>query len=301
MKRSKKILIIIAVVLIAAGAAISMTAFAKMDYSITRLNRSNPETKTVEISKTFKNISANVTQTDIRIMPSDNNKCSVYISENDKIHHTANVENNTLVINEEDNRKWHDFIFNFYTDLYVEIYLPQKEYNKLYVSTNSGDININSGFKFEQAECGSTSGDITFSSDVTNNAELSSTSGNVRAEKMNCNIFSLKSTSGDVIASDMRIKSSGQFKSTSGDTELNNVISENKLSLESTSGDISLNSCDANKLDLNSTSGDISGTIRTNKKFFADSISGDIDVPNSSGSGECNAETTSGDITLDIE
>ena len=69
---------------------------------------------------------------------------------------------------------------------------------------------------------------------------------------------------------------------------------------ESSTGDIRLTDVDGANLYLSASTGDITGTIRTPKTFVTKTSTGSVKVPDTTGDGRCEAETSTGDIRLSI-
>ena len=105
---------------------ISFTAFAKMDFDITRLDGMEGETNEVIIETPFTSINIDDSSSDVRILPSENKQCKIVFHENEKIRHKAAVTGSTLNITKTEEEYSHFFFFNFHR-LYMEIYLPKKE------------------------------------------------------------------------------------------------------------------------------------------------------------------------------
>ena len=298
MKTSKKVAILVAIICIIAGAAVSFTAFARMDYDITRLDTFEAEKKEVVIEDKFNSICVDDSSSDIIIKHSADKQCKIVFNENNKLRHTAKVENGTLNITTEDERNWRNFIFNFnFHKQNVEIYLPEKEYAELNVQLTSGEIKVDNDFYFKKTLCKCSSGDIEFRADASDiSAECSS--GDITISGTKADTVKAFCTSGDVTGENISCKDI-DTGCTSGDIELKNVVASGNFSAETTSGDIELKGCDGTRVELEASSGDIEGSLLTGKRFRADSGSGDIDVPDSGVTdSECCAKTSSGDIEL---
>lgn len=191
-----------------------------------------------------------------------------------------------------------DFSFHFGHGGSVSVYLPERIWKSMQISSLSGDLEVED-IHCESAYFKSTSGDIegrhmtvsgplemeAMSGDITlldfkgSDVEISSMSGDIQVEQANGKSFSAKSQSGDIV--------------------FENVLTVGKLRGESTSGDVKLHRSDAGTLDLRSVSGDIQASLLSGKVFLAQSTTGDVRVPESAaGAGECRANTSSGDIKI---
>lgn len=319
MKTSKKIVIIVAVAMIVGGLAISVSALAMLDFDFTKMNTIAFVTNTYEIDEEISSISVNGAECDVRIIPSEDGHCKVVCQESDKISHSIGVENNKLIIERHDNRKWYEHIGVYWGDMEVAIYLPQGEYDDLYAKNLSGDIDIPEGFSFESAEVQSTSGNVRFHAAVSGELSAQSTSGEVYIGNSAPTKLTATSTSGNVTVDNVTVRESVTVKAVSGDMKLSgircksvianttsgkidfsDVITTESIRAESVSGDIDLHMCDGADLRFKTSSGDVSGTLLTEKIFLTDTTSGDVDVPRSVSGGECEVTTVSGDIAFDI-
>lgn len=320
MKTAKKVAIIVAVVMIVAGLAVSAGALFMLDFDFTKLNTISFVTNTYEIDEEISSISVNGAECDVRILPSEDGSCKVVCQESDKISHTIDVENNELVVERHDNRKWYEHIGVYWGEMEIAIYIPQGEYDDLYAKNLSGDIVIPEGFSFESAEVQSTSGSVRFLADVSGELSAQSTSGDVYIANASPTKLKATSTSGDVtidhvtvqgsvivkvVSGDMKLSGirceSVTVNATSGDIDFSDVVTTDSIQAENVSGDIDLHMCDGASLWLKTSSGDVSGTLLTEKMFLTDTSSGDVDVPRSASGGECEIITVSGDIEFEIK
>lgn len=320
MKKSKKISIIIAVILIAVGAIISACTFFTVKFDFSKLNTMNSVTKTYTVDESFRDIHIEGTECDIRLMPSDDNNCRVICSEDDKISHSVFVQNGTLTIKRTDNRKWYEHIAVFYWgEIEIDLYLPKTEYEELYVKSASGNIDISENFTFEKANVVSTSGEVSFLSRIRDDIDIKTTSGDIYVGETTAKKMDIQSTSGEIMLSSAKLSDELKVKSVSGDIRLSdiecqnitsdttsgnnifsNVVAKNSVKIESVSGDINLYQSDAGTLNIKTTSGNVNGTLLTDKIFNVKTTSGDVNVPQSDIGGECEIKTTSGDINLSI-
>lgn len=320
MKRSKKVAIIAAGVMIAVGLSVSIGAAVSMNFDVDKINTLSFETNTYRIDEEISDISVNGAECDIRLIPSEDGICKVVCYESDKISHTVGVENNKLIVERHDNRKWYEHIGVYWGNMEIAIYLPQGEYDKLYAKNLSGDIIIPENFAFSSAEIRSTSGDVSFEAAV--NEELSakttsgevyigntalnkltavSTSGNVTVENVTSQgTFEVKAVSGDIDLSGVRCQRIS-VSTTSGEVDFSDTITTDGIRAESVSGNVEFYKCDASSLWIKTGSGDVSGTLLTEKRFLTDTSSGDVDVPRTASGGKCEITTTSGNIEFEIE
>lgn len=281
MNKGKITAIIIAICLILGGAIISAIALINVNFDFSTFNTVKTENNTYEITETFSGIDIESAECDIKLLPATDGVCKVICSESDKISHEVAVENGTLTVKRYDNREWYEHIGIYWGEIKITVFLPNSEYQELYLRTLSGDISLPSDFTFYNSEIHNTSGSIDYRANTTNNLKLKTVSGDIRVFDNNINVLNCDTTSGDI--------------------ELLNVVAINDFTVQTVSGDIEFKNCEGSRISLKATSGDIEGSLLSSKKFVVETTSGDIDVPPSiTDGGECQVKTTSGDIEIEI-
>ena len=201
MKKSKKILITVAVILIAVGIICGFCGIYSLGFNFNEISTSDFVTHTYTVDDDFTNIIIEDASSNINFYKSNDDKCRVLCEEREKVTHTVVNENNTLTVRVKDERNWFERINIgfFVADMRVSIYLPKNKYDSLNVASMSGDIDVANEFTFDNAKVGSISGDVSVKADVKQELNISSTSGDVYAENLNLKKFNAESTSGDVI------------------------------------------------------------------------------------------------------
>lgn len=302
MKTSKIVAIVIAIVLIVAGAILSCVALAMNDFDLREFSTMKYETKTYEVGDSFSDIKIIDAEYNIIIAKSNDGECKVVSRDSDKIKHTVEVEDDTLIITRTDERKWYEYIGIFIgeKDLSVKVYLPDDSYEKLNALNVSGSFKVEAGFEFAEAEVQSTSGEIIFMSSA-ETLSLKSTSGDVEAKNFKAQSLNAISVSGDIEIDNVNAESFSA-KTTSGDIDLSSVVIDGDASINTTSGDFEFSRCDAANIKILTVSGDVRGSFLTDKYFTTSTVSGDLRHPKSvSDAGVCDIKTTSGDVKITVE
>ncbi len=322
MKRSKSIALCIAGGLVAVGLVVMILAvvFSKGDTDIINITQYTEVTCTV--TEKFDNISISASSENVSVLRSDNDEVTLITYETDKIKYTATVENNRLIINKSDTRKWYEKIGISFGAQIITLYLPQDIYGTLEAVGTSGRISISDN-AFESVIIKNTSGGIELCSvNSTGTILVYNTSGKIKAEDCTTSgIFTAQATSGKIDLSDINAEygiqlktNSGavkieasytnkdmEIKTTSGRIYIDSTVADGKASLESTSGSIEFEKFDAGSLFLKSTSGIIQGTLLSDKNFVTSTSSGNVNVPMSvDEAGRCECKTTSGNIRIKI-
>lgn len=320
MNKAKKTAVITAFILIGLGVLITALTLFSINFDFRKFNTVKTEKTSFTIEEEFRSIEINCADSDVRFKKSDDGSCRVECIQEEKTIHTAEVMNEVLTISQTDKRKTSDhfvIMFNF-EETGVTVYLPEDEYESLYVKTLSGDIAIPEGFSFSDAEMSSASGDIMCQAKASGSITVKSKSGDAVVMNSSAEDILAKSLSGDVMINSADAGSKLTAEALSGDVEVRDINTD-KLSASSTSGDIELfrieasefdavttsgdvefSGCDADDIRMKSTSGDITGSLLSEKQFSVHIVSGYAKVPQSSGTGKCDVTTTSGDIHITI-
>ncbi len=344
MKKTKRYALIIALAMIISGAAIFFIAFAISGFNFSKLSAEKIITQNTEINEQFRRISVSSNEYDLKILRSDTEQCRVVYTGSEKQLLLCSVKDSELVIDLKNTRKWYEVIdLTFPIDMGQSntglwVYLPDKEYEAFFASSYSGSIDIDSGFKFSEANIDTMSGNIKAggitadkldiqsysgkidisdisASDIIN---IATTSGAIHSENVDANNASVNSYSGKITLENFIAKKSFSIETQSGNAVINgsadsiivdsysgkvsfdNFIAEKLLSVETMSGNVVFNGCDAGEIAVDTYSGSVSGTLLSDKIFVTSTYSGSINVPVSSGSEICTINTQSGNIMISI-
>ncbi len=291
MKKTKKIAVIVSVIMMVAGSMISAAALASVGFDISKLDTAGPITTEVfSVDSTFDSINIDVIDSNVVLElydPDQNSsECTVECDETDNMQFTVEVWDNTLYIKQESEKKLLMFDFNFsFQEKQTVVRLPFSEYKGgTKIETVSGDIRADEKLSFSNVELETTSGDINISSSLKQSLSVSTTSGDIKLK-------------GSKDLSDVDIET------TSGDIELADFSATDDIRLSSVSGDIVLGRCLLCSADIETVSGDVSGNmIGSGYVYVTDTTSGDIIVPggqdNAGNAHVIRITTVSGDIKI---
>lgn len=229
------------------------------------------KTRKYTISENYDNVEVYGQSSSIVICLSSDNNTYVKCKRNDRV----NVNGDTLTIKEE--REWFRFIS--FANPKLEIYLPEKEYEKLMIDTVSGSVNLQDRISFINVEIESTSGSIDADIEIADKAVFESTSGSVKIEDLNNSELAVSTLSGSI--------------------KLNNVISERSIIIETTSGSVKLDKVDSENIEISTVSGSVNGSILSDKQYQVSTVSGSVNIPESRGNESCRIETLSGSINIE--
>lgn len=280
MKKREKIWKIIAVCCIGVGIIVSVSAMAAVGFDFTKFSSTKYELETCVVEEPFENIEIQTDWQDIRLLPSETPECKVVYAGNETLTYTVKVESGTLKINTEEHREWYQYLSNFnfgdYTD--VTLYLPEKDYQSLSVSTSSGNLSLLAAVSGDlNAE--SSSGEIKVEGGASGNIHVQTGSGNLLLKQCSPESMQAVSSSGNVSATD--------------------IVAKQGIVIKTGSGEVNLSSSDASELTITTSSGSVRGSLRSGKRFIVNTSSGDVSVPDDpSASQQCRITTGSGDVSF---
>lgn len=296
MRRGTKILLIVAASLMAAGILISAAAAL----SGGRFNKTAAEDVTHRANGAFESIRIVTSSSDVSVKISESGECYAVCSENDKLTYSLVTEGGTLMLTENDSRKWYDHIGFFFGTMKVTLYVPQGAYTELSVRNGSGNIVCSEqDISFESVSLSAASGNIFFRTPA-DELSVRSSSGEISVRGSTCSKIELLNVSGSIEAESADVREMS-VRTQSGNIQLREITVMSVLSAESSSGNIDMERCDADTLELKSSSGNIRGTLLSDKIFNLKTNSGKIEAPESvRDAGICNASTSSGNIRFEI-
>ena len=280
------------------------------------LAESVAQKKTFEINEPFAEIEVGSDSGAIRVEKSRDDVCRVECWQSENYVYNVSVQAGRLKI--EGERKGLLGLFPLgANDPMICLYLPEGAYDRIDAEAASGDIAIAEGIAFRDVELQTASGNITFNGAAdellearsasgkiqifgsANCAELHSTSGSVSVTG-DVKTIHAQTTSGGVRIADGAVETAN-VSATSGSIAFENVNAES-LSASTSSGCVKFVNADAQRMSVETVSGSVTGTLRSDKIFNVKTTSGDVQMPRSAaGGGECDIQTTSGDVNITVE
>ncbi|MDR1735478.1 MAG: DUF4097 domain-containing protein [Oscillospiraceae bacterium] len=185
----------------------------------------------------------------------------------------------------------------------IEVEVPRSwTEGRVTARASSGDIKVESEFRWGGAEFGTSSGNLGISGSLTlrEGISASASSGNVRVSDITAASADLKANSGDITAAGT-VEVSGSFTAhtSSGDIELQGRISARDVIVETSSGDIDAQEVTAAGFDMKTSSGSLSCDTLTGGGQLK-TTSGGIRVHRLNPLSDVDARSSSGGITLTI-
>ncbi len=301
MNKTKKIVLIIACVLLGIGLVVGCVGLCSLGFDFRKLETYKLQTRVYEFEEDFTSLHLDMRTADLTLLPAQDNKTKVVCEEKENQPHSVLVKDGALTIEVEDNRKWYEYIgFNFGKQT-VTVYLPKSEYAKITVDVNTGDVHIPKEFLFNQAKITSNTGDVVWSAGVSEGLAIETDTGEIEVGSLTSEAsLELKSDTGDMEIFDITCKTL-TIETNTGDLELDRVIIANALTIETDTGEVEINDSDAGTVKVVTDTGDVSGVWLSDKIFITQTHTGDVDVPKTTSGGVCEVHTDTGDIWFRIK
>lgn len=277
------------------------------------LAESVAQKKTFEINEPFAEIEVGSDSGTIRVEKSRDDVCHVECWQSENYVYNVSVQAGRLKI--EGERK--GLFLLGANDPMICLYLPEGAYDRIDAEAASGDVVIAEGLTFGNVAMNTASGNITFSGAASDTVEAKSASGKIQIFG-SANCAELHSTSGSVsVTGDVKTihaqTTSGGVRIADGAVETANVsatsgsiafenVNAESLSASTSSGCVKFVNADAQRMSVETVSGSVTGTLRSDKIFNVKTTSGDVQMPRSAADGgECDIQTTSGDVNITVE
>lgn len=299
MKKAKKIAIIVAVSMIAVGLVSIVGSLAFVQFDATKLNTLDWESKTYAVEDTFTNISIQGGDATVSLVPATDGNCKVVCTENEVIYDKVEVVDNTLTIERVDESKWYNNIGVHFGEIEVTVYLPEDEYETLFIDNTSGRVDVPEDFTFTEAEVMNSSGKIDFRADVDGALKVENTSGGIYVGENTVGSLSVEGTSGSIKVISVVATGDAEINGSSGGIDISEVECAN-ISVENSSGVMRLSEIAA-KGDVNvkGTSGGMHLEDVECVNVTGSNTSGKINCTDVIASGDINLENSSGGIALE--
>lgn len=320
MRKTTKVWLMIAASLVLVGCILFVCAMSALGWDFAKLSTVKYETNTYEVGKAFSDISMTTDTANIIFALSDDGKCKVECYEEENAKHLVTVENNVLVVRNNNQKSWYDYIGFRFGSPKLTVYLPKTEYNALSINESTGNVEISKDYSFENVDISLTTGDVNFCASVSKLLKIETSTGNICAENTSAGSLDLSVTTGKVTVSGVTCRdditvgvSTGKAYLTdiscksvissgaTGSIFLNNVIATNKFSVERSTGDVKFSGCDADEIYVKTNTGNVTGSFLSNKVFITDTDIGSVDVPKTATGGRCEINTDTGDIEISID
>lgn len=319
MSNAVKIWLTVAAALVTLGVILFAGTMIENGWDFNKLGTVLYTTNIYDVDGDFESISIDVETTGIEFAPSDNGRCKIVFFEDEKVRHSASVQNGTLVIDTADTRKWYEHISISFDQPKMTVYLPRNEYDSLFIETDTGDIAIPKDFSFDTLKIDGDTSDVDCFASASHGIEIKLSTGGIRLEEIATEQLRLTTDTGRIrintadIGANIAIETdTGKVELTdtscndlyaesdTGSITLKNVIGAGSFTIESDTGDITFDRSDAAEISVKTDTGDVTGTLLSDKVFLTETSTGRISVPKTITGGKCELKTSTGDIKIEV-
>ena len=255
----------------------------------------NPVANSRSFSEPVRKLEISTVSDDVMLMPAEDGLCRVDWKDTRFGYYEVSLENGTLKLRYRDTEQKICFSFSESEPCAVAVYLPERDYESLLLTTTSGNF-ASSGFSFDETKLTTTSGEVGLENGFFGEAKINTTSGDVVLDCYDASTTEINTTSGSVVLHDYNAAAT-KIVTTSGAVGLGNgFFGEAKIN--TTSGDVVLDCYDASATEINTTSGNVTGTVAAPQTYHVHTVSGDVNCPEDAPGGTFEVHTTSGDVKL---
>lgn len=258
MKKSK--IILLAVILIAAGLILGTVGLWDADFDFTKLSAQQLTANIHNIDEDFTKISIDTDISNVELVLSKDGTCQVWCLEEVNYFHKVSVEEGTLTITTQDDRKWYEHIGVRFADFHsITLWLPEEVYEELTITCRTADVKIAKDFKFDWADIQTTTGDIRWLGSMVNALSLTVSTGDITVKDTICDALTAETSTGDI-----RLHTTG--------------VSKHLLAKTGT-GDVQFDHFNARSMKVKTGTGDVAGTLLSNMFFITQTDTGTVRVP----------------------
>lgn len=308
MSSGKRVVLIIATILVIGGSAISFGAFAAAGFNFQNLSTEArnwaPVTKTFEpeAEAAHTAIIVNDGGENVRIEASDGDAIEVTYWTND--NKTFDIADNGGVLSIEGSREpmIGVMMIGSFEDHTTVVKVPRSYAGSLEVGVSSGNIAINNLGTLTSVKATTASGYIDVARFEADSVVMQVTSGNVQASNIKATYVDATAMSGSVNLDDVEADETVKLDTTSGNQRMRGVSA---LSIDAhiASGNIDANGIAADYVKLDATSGNLTASFAgadTDYVIEASATSGNVSAPagNATATKHVIAHSMSGNVTL---
>lgn len=280
MTKNAKVWLIIGASLFIIGVLVFAVAMTLNGWDFRKLSTVKYERETYKIADDFNSVVLKTDTADIKILPSEDESCSVICYEETNAKHSVCVKDGVLNITLQNQKKWYEYIGINFDSTKLTVYLPKSEYDALSIMASTSDVEIAKNFDFHSVDISVSTGDINIENITTHTLDITVSTGDITLDSVNCQSLISRGSTGDITLKD--------------------TVAQLDLFIKRSTGDIRLERSDAATIYIKTDTGDITGTVLEDRHFDVVTNTGDVRVPKEGKGGNCQIITNTGDILIDI-
>lgn len=250
----KRILTLVSALVILSALMLTLSGCSVDDGFVKFLQ--NATDKSASIEEEFANIEIISDTAEITFVPAY--ECKIEYTTHKRITYSTTVENDTLKIKVEDNRRWFQRIFSFGDSSKLTVYLPAGVYSALTIEQNTGNINVPTYYVFDSVDIDVSTGDTSLCALVIEALKIHATTGDITLENVSCGSLDTKVTTGKTSLSNVNVWGDATVNASTGDTELKNVSCYGNLSTVARTGDLNATGLNGGSLSIERSTGEVS-------------------------------------------
>ena len=281
MNNMKKFFIALAILLLVAGSGICITILAMNEFNYRKVINSTVVENTKKVEGIFSNIEVSDYINDIELVYITEGEEKVVTKTLEDFSYDIKVENDTLYVISNNNRKWYEFYTWVGTsDCKTTIYVKNNIFNNFKCKVETGDI-ILKNYSFKSLSIEMSTGDATLE--------------NINVE----NDLVLSSSTGDIITKNVNVNGNLNVKASTGDIVLDNDKVLGNTTIKTSTGSIKFDKFDAQKIEASTSTGSINGSLVGDHNYEASSSTGSTSYPTPVGNAPlCKLSSSTGSITI---
>ncbi len=226
---------------------------------------------------------------------------AITVNENNKRPVMIYTSGAALVIEEIEDESLAGFFaraFGKSKDCKITVCIPtDNEFELIDISTETGNITIEDGFKAKRTELESETGNIALSDISTGALDISSETGNVSLESVASLATEIETNTGNISLWSSSAESLN-IESDTGNVLVKESTVKKSTDVSTSSGNVSLDLFSSAGITVETGTGDISGRLTCEMIFYARSTTGKVSVPKSTSGGLCDIRSTTGNIAF---
>lgn len=312
--------VIAGILLIVVGILVFMIPMVMSGFDPEKMDTAEYVTNTYDVADSFHNIRIDSDIEQIRFIPSEDGACRVVCDEKKDDPYDVRVEGETLIIDRQAGMFNFEIMSISTAAPKICVYLPEQSYGTLSIVGATGDVEIPNTFNFHSISAEMDTGAVNCLASVSGDLSVTTDTGEINVSAISASEMKLKSDTGEIKVSDVQLEGSVNISEGTGDTvmenvscrrlefegdtgllSMKNVLAADDYKLETVTGDIEFEACDAGEIRVKTDTGSVTGTLLSDKVYLIETDTGKIDVPKTISGGRCEIETSTGDVSIEVE
>ena len=147
MRFARRLTIIISLCFVILGIVLMTCAAGLAGFKIEKLFNDDRKMNIIELNEKFDSVEVKTGIDSVKFVPSEGTASTIELYDGEKSYYDVRVEDSTLKIKYNENRKWYEFInFGSFSSHDVVVMIPAGSYKSIIVNTGIGDIEIPDSF-----------------------------------------------------------------------------------------------------------------------------------------------------------